>query len=231
MRTDHWGRYGATTGIGFVVLFIVAFATQPSAPDLDAPASEVASYYADERGGIQLTVALITVALGLYVWFLGTLWSRLRAAEDTGALSGIAFGAGLVTVAGFAVLGMVTAVAAFRPEETSAELTRALNDAGLIGFAVIAPVAAAFFVATAAAVLRTGALPTWLGWLALLGAATNVLGLGNLFEDSGSFSADGFLGFTLGFVVWLAWVLAASTVMLGRERQEPSGAARQGTGG
>jgi hypothetical protein len=230
MKTDQWGRFGAATGIGFVVLLIVAFATQPSAPDLDAPASEVASYYADERGGIQFTVALISVALALYVWFLGALRSRLRAAEGgTGPLSGIAFGAGLVTVAGSAVAGMLTAVAAFRPEETSAELTRALNDAGLIGFGVIAPAAAAFFLATAVVVLRTDALPTWLGWLAVLGAATNVLGLGNLFEDSGAFSADGLLGFTLGFVVWLAWVLAASTVMLGWERREPSGAAGQGT--
>jgi hypothetical protein len=230
MRADHWGRYGAATGIGFVVLLIVAFATQPAAPDLDAPASEVARYYADDRGGIQLTVALISVALALYVWFLGTLRGRLRAAEGgTGALSGIAFGGGLVTVAGLAVLGMVTAVAAFRPEETSAELTRALNDAGLIGFGVIAPASAAFFLATAVVVLRTGALSSWLGWLAVLGAATHVLGLGNLFEDSGAFSADGFLGFTLGLVVWLAWVLAASTVMLGRERHELSGAAGQRT--
>jgi hypothetical protein len=120
----------------------------------------------------------------------------------------------LVTVAGLAVLGMVTAVAALRPEETGAELTRALNDAGLIGFGVIAPTFAVFFLSTALIVLRTGVLPAWLGWLALLGAASVVLGLGSIFEDSGTFSADGFLGFTLGFIVWLAWVLAASVAML-----------------
>jgi hypothetical protein len=217
MNTDWWGRYGAVAGIAFVVLLIVAFATQPSAPDLDAPARKVASYYTDDREGIQLTIALISVALALYVWFLGTLRGLLRAAEGgAGLLSGIAFGAGLVVVAGLEILGMVTAVAAFRPEETGAELTRALNDMGLIGFGVVAPVSAAFFLATAVVVLRTDALPTWLGWLAVLGAATSVLGIGNLFEDSGALSADGFLGFTLGFIVWLVWVLGTSAVMLRR---------------
>jgi hypothetical protein len=228
MNTDQWGRYGAVAGIAFVVLLIVAFATQPSAPDLDAPASEVTRYYSDDREGIQLTTALISVALALYVWFLGTLRGVLRAAEGgAGLLSGIAFGAGLVVVAGFGILGMVTAVAAFRPEETGPQLTRALNDMGLIGFGVIAPVFAAFFLATAVVVLRTGALPIWLGWLALLGAATSILGLGNVFEDSGAFSADGFLGFTLGFIVWLVWVLGASAVMLRRERGPAGTAGRQ----
>jgi hypothetical protein len=229
MNTDRWERYGAATGIAFVVLLVVAFATQPSAPDLDAPANEVARYYTGERDGIQVTVALISVALGLYVWFLGTLRRRLRSAEgSSGALADVAFGSGLVTVAGFAVLGMVTAVAAFRPEETGAELTRALNDAGLIGLGVIAPTFAAFFLSTAIVVLRTVVLPAWLGWLALLGAASGVLGLGNIFEDSGTFSADGFLGFTLGFIVWLAWVLAASVAMLVGARAS-SGAASPAT--
>jgi hypothetical protein len=218
MSNDKPGRSGAAAGIAFVVLLIVALATQPSAPDLDAPAREVAGYYTDERDGIQLTIALISVALALYVWFLSSLRGLLGAAEGgTGSLSALVFGSGLVTVAGLVVAGTFTAVAAFRPEETSAQLTRALNDAGLIGFGVVAPAFAVFFLATALVVLRTAVLPAWLGWLAVLGAATGVLSLGNLFEDSGTFSADGFLGFTLGFIVWLVWVLAASVTMLLRQ--------------
>ena len=57
------------------------------------------------------------------------------------------------------------AAAAFRPEQTSAEVVRALNDFGFLLAVPAALVATAFFAAIAKLSLKTGALPVWLSWL------------------------------------------------------------------
>jgi hypothetical protein len=82
--------------------------------------------------------------------------------------------------------------------------------------AVSAPAAVVFFVANGLSILRTGFLPAWLAWLALVTALFNAFGLGNVFTDHGAFASDGVLGFLVGFLLFLVWVLAASIVLVRR---------------
>jgi hypothetical protein len=209
---DRGQRLAAATGIGFVVLIVVAtFFGSP--PDFGAPADEVSRYYREDQRAIQSSALVFATALALLLWFLGTLRSVLAEAErDGAALATIGFGGGLVAVALLVISLSFVVGAAFRPEETPPELTRTLDD---LSFLVLAPGACSlvvFFAATGAAILRTGALPRWLGSLAALVAVLQALGAGAVFEDSGLFAADGVFGYA-AFFSFLLWILAASVVM------------------
>ncbi|HEV3479963.1 MAG TPA: hypothetical protein VG144_11015 [Gaiellaceae bacterium] len=214
---DRGQRLAAATGIGFVVLIVVAtFFGSP--PDFGAPADEVSRYYREDQRAIQSSALVFATALALLLSFLGTLRSVLAEAErDGAALATIGFGGGLVAVALLIISLSFVVGAAFRPEETPPELTRTLDD---LSFLVLAPGACSlvvFFAATGAAILRTDALPRWLGSLAALVAVLQALGAGAVFEDSGLFAADGVFGYA-AFFSFLAWILAASVVMAAGKR-------------
>jgi hypothetical protein len=210
---DSWQRVGAATGIGFVLL-IVAATFFGSPPDFGAAADEVSRYYREDQRSIQASALIFAAALALLLWFFGTLHSVLANAERGGtSLATIAFGGGLVAVALLVISLSLVVGAAFRPDETSPEVTRTLDD---LSFLVLAPGACSlvvFFAATAAAVLRTGALPRWLGSLAALVALFQALGAGVVFDDSGPFAADGVFGYA-AFFSFLLWILVASVVLL-----------------
>jgi hypothetical protein len=213
MNDRYLERSGAASGIIFVLLFVAGlFFGSP--PDFGAPAEEVSRYYIEDQKAIQTTVVLFTVGLFFFLWFLTSIWGVLRAAEgNTGRLSAVLFGGGLVTAATFIVTLTFVGGAAFRPEETSPELTRTLDDLSFLAFAPGACAVVAFFAATAALTLRTRALPAWLGWLAVVPAISNALTVGGVFTDSGPFSGDGIFSY-LGFFSFLVWILAASIVLV-----------------
>jgi hypothetical protein len=125
MSDRDWERIGAATGALSVLLFIIGFAIFPTAPDLNAPATEIQTYYADHQSGIQAALVLLTGALFFFIWFLGSLRSALRVAEGgTGRVSSIAFAGGVVSAAAFFVFITLFAGAALHPDEATPEVTR-----------------------------------------------------------------------------------------------------------
>ena len=220
MNDCYLQRFGAASGTVFVLLFVAGlFFGSP--PDFGAPPEEVSRYYVEDQEAVQTTVVLFTAGLFFFLWFLGFLRGVLQAAEGgAGKFSAVVFGGGLVTVASFIVTLTFVAGAAFRPEQTSPELTRTLDDLSFLAFAPGACAVVAFFADAAAVTLQTGALPAWLGWLAVVSAISNALTVGGVFTDSGPFSGDGIFSY-VGFFGLLIWVLAASIILLRRAGAEP----------
>jgi hypothetical protein len=219
MNDRYLERFGAASGTAFVLLFVAGlFFGSP--PDFGAPPEEVSRYYVEDQEAIQTTVVLFTAGLVFFLWFLGSLRGALQAAEGgAGKLSAVVFGSGLITVASFIVTLTFVAGAAFRPEQTSPELTRTLDDLSFLAFGPGACAVVAFFAAAAAVTLQTGALPAWLGWLAVVSAVSNALTVGGVFTDSGPFSGDGIFSY-VGFFGLLIWVLMASIILLRRAGAE-----------
>jgi hypothetical protein len=215
MSEDRYAKYGAATGIVFVVLVVVGFLiVTPSPPDLDAPVDEWSSYFTDHQDAINTGVVLISVSLFFFIWFLGSLTSALRIAAGSPRLPSIAFGGGLVFAASLFIALTSVAIAAHRPDEVSPELTRALNDGGILaGVPGIAGLLA-LFGATALVILRGDLLPHWLGWLSGVAAVVQLLTFGVLYTDTGAFAADGVLGLFVPFTVGILTVLALSIVLI-----------------
>jgi hypothetical protein len=215
MTEDRYARYGASTGIVFVVLLVIGFLiVTPTPPDLDAPVGDWTTYYSDHQDAINTAVVIITLAVLAFIWFLGTLVSALRVALGSPRLPAIAFAGGILSTAFFLLAMTAVAVAAHRPDEISPELTRALNDMGLlVGVPAIAGLSA-FFGATGLSILRSALMPDWLGWLAIVAAAAQLLTFGALFTDTGAFAADGVLALFIPFALGIITVLSLSIVLV-----------------
>jgi hypothetical protein len=215
MKDDRYAQYGAATGILFVVLLIVSFIiVTPTPPDVKASAEEWSNYYVDEQDGIRAGLLLISIALFLFVWFLGSLATALRAAAGNPRLPTVAFGGGLLGAVFIFGAVSLSAAAAYRPEETSAELTRALSDVGLVAGAPAAAGFTALFAATALVILRTDLLNEGLGWLSAAAAVTQLLPLGVIFTDEGVFAPDGALGFIVPFIAFVVTIAALSVAIM-----------------
>src|SRR5688500_9306932 len=215
MKDDRYAKYGAATGLLSVILLIVGCGVvTPTPPDLDATAEEFAQYSADEQDGIRAGVLIVSLGLFAFIWFLGSLAQTLRVTAGNPRLPSIAFAGGVLAVAFLGITLTGVAAAAFRPEETSPELTRAVNDFALLAAAPASAALAALFAATALVILRTGGLAEWLGWLSGATAVAQLLPLGVIFTDSGAFAADGALGLIVPVITFTVTVGALSVCIM-----------------
>ena len=217
MSDRDWERLGAATGVISVLLFIIGFGILPTPPDVDAPATEIHAYYTDEQGGIQASMALLTAALFFFIWFLGSLRSALRVAEGgTGRVSAIAFAGGLVSAGALFTLITLFAGAAFRPEETTPEVTTAINDLAVVSGGPALAGLTALFAASAKVALRHRAFSTSIGLLLLLAALAQPFAVGAMLTDSGVFAGDGVLGLFLPVAAFAIAILATSGALVQR---------------
>jgi hypothetical protein len=197
----RWERWSAVAGVLFVALFAVALAL--SANTGDNP-SEVQQWYADSGNRTKEFVAwfLYIAAAIAFLSFLGTLRDMLvRAEGGPGTLSALVFGPGLAfTVLLVTGVSLFAAPAAlgdendFKLDPNTAEI---FSDAGYFVLVAGGMIASIVVLATSMAALRTGVLPSWLGWVGLIVAVVMLFSV-----------------FFLPLLVFLAWVLAVSLVMV-----------------
>jgi hypothetical protein len=214
---DRHARYAAATGVLFVSLVVLGFVVQPKPPSSDASAAEVLEYVVDHDNALHIVQLIFGAAMFFFIWFIGALRSLLASAEGgQGRLATTAYGGGLIAAAALIVSLALSATAALHPAENGPQVTHALADASALVLAVSAPAAVVFFVANSLSILRSGYLPASLAWLGFATALFNAFGIGNVFTDHGAFAADGVLGFLIGFLLFLAWFLAASILLVRR---------------
>jgi hypothetical protein len=230
---DASARYGAMTGILFVLVVIIGFAVTPQPPDANAAPAEVLNYVVDHHNALHAVQLIFAAAGFLFIWFIGTLrdfLSRVEVGAGRYALANIAWGGGLIAVATLLIGGAFAATATLHPVQSDPDLTRALWDASLLIPAVGAPAVAVFFVGNSLSILRSGVLPAWLGWLGLVTALFNALGISAVFTDHGAFAADGVLGFFAGFLLFILWTLLASITLVRSFGDSGAGTSAQRSG-
>lgn len=198
------------TGLGFVVLAIVAFAIGGEPPDADDPAQEIVAHYVDDGDAVTVSAILGTVAVLLLLFFANHFRGVLAAAETAGPrLSPLVLTGAAITAVGVAIdatISFALAEAAEDIEPASVQTLQALWDND---FLPIALGTTTFLIASAGSILRTGAVPAWLGWIAV--------GLAIL-----AFTPLGWIAF-LGSGIWIA-VLAVVLMMRARSAPGTQGA-------
>jgi hypothetical protein len=201
-------RFAPLTGIVFVVLLIVGFAVLSSnTPETDDGAPKIISYYNDHQGkeivaGIVVALAVIFLAL-----FVVALREHLRGGDGVGDFwPTVVLVGGVASVAGFFVaLSIHAALIDGADQHISPDAMVALNSLDNWDFfAFAAPLAIMMFGAAGSVLQGGGALPRWLGWVALV--------LGILYF-AGPF---GFFAFLLTGI----WIIIASIVMYRRSGAE-----------
>jgi hypothetical protein len=164
-----WERVAPLAGIVAVILWVVGAIVLFSAAD-EETAREVLAAYRDDAGSILAGGFIFQLGTLFFIWFLGSLRSRLQSVEGgVGRRAAIAFGAGLATaifLLGLPATDMAGALA--DDDELSAPMASAVHTLGDAFFIGAELAAAPLLVAVALVVLQTGVLPRWLAWVSLL---------------------------------------------------------------
>jgi len=214
------GRLAAATGVFFFAL--VMLAPEPNL-GIETPSAEaVKQFYLSNQQSFRASFLLTGLAYAFFLSFLATLRTELRKAEGgDGRLSGLAVGAGLL-VAGFHVLG-VTLWAAPALDLTADRDSAQVGAWALFGNAsqdALVEVATfwrgVLLAAVAVVVLRYGALPRWLGWIAAALAIGSLIGSVAFLESpiEPLMTVLGF-GSYIGFYFWVLLASIVLTVRLG----------------
>ena len=229
MDENRWERYGAAAGIAFAVLVLISFFMVPSPPHVNASSVKIGDYYTNHRNTILTANLLAAFGALAFIWFLGHLRHVLNRAEGgVEALSPIVYGAGMATVVVAIVGALPATVLAFSSHEAAINsnpgIVRVLYDMNTIMYSLLLLTAGLFAVAAAFAMVRKELVGPWLGWVgmavAILAWASGIAGF-YVTTYSGFWTGFGIVA-TLAFV---AWVLAASVVMLRRPEVERAAAA------
>jgi hypothetical protein len=212
LRADQWaGIAGIVTG----VLFFASALVLPLAdyPASDGPASDVAEFIADHRGGVMAGILMNAFgSAGMVIFFAGL---RQRLGD---AWSELGFATGVFTVAIFTTGFAGFIAAAYRVDVSSPETVQAFSDFAWAAIAISSVPTILAFVLFGVSILSTGRLPAWLAWAGFAAALLHVGAILAFTSSSGALSLQG------DFAKWVpvsAYVLVlAQGIALLRAKEE-----------
>ena len=197
-NADRW-MYLA--GPLFTLLALVAILLQGGSPSETGSADEVASHFSDKEKRNLASVFVSGPAAAALLLFI----NRFRAGIDDRARAArsLAVSGGVVYAAGILVGAAVTLATTVAANNDMGDDARTLN---LLNASMWIPVVigiGVMLLGAGLAVLRTGVLPAWLGWVAAVVGVVSFLGPG---------------GF-LGFLVAPLWMGVAGVLLYLRKRE------------
>lgn len=208
-------RLAAGAGIAATLLSVTYVLMPPHVGGYPYTRSVIADI-ARNHEGILVSNLLGTLSFFFFLFFLGSLYSTLRRAEgDTGWLSALALGGGLVVTAVHSLESVASYALAWHvARDGNPAAVTLLGDLGdLVAYFYAIPLAV-MFVAASLVAYRTRALPRWLAWAGFLaGAIWLIGGVGVLDPQNGPLTAVGFGG---GLLLFWFWIAATSITLLRR---------------
>lgn len=224
MRTDGFHpqmlKFCAYTGIAFaffwpfaaIVVANCQYILPPSAADA---ADKVVADYVANTTGIRIATVIFIFSSILYTTWSCSIIQMVRRRERQWP---ILFNIMIVSVACEVVvvmfIGFFFGAAAWRPGETSPQVTQALNDLGWLGVLFTGAPFALFQLALAASILMDTtarpAFPRWSGYYNIFTAFFMFEACLLLFFKTGPFSQNGVLVFYVPMIVFFVWIVVMS---------------------
>lgn len=228
MRTDGFHprvlKFCAFTGFAFaffwpfaaIVVASCQYILPPSAADSPA---KVVSDYLVHTTGIRIATVIFIFSSILYTTWSASIIQMVRRRERQWP---ILFNIMLIAVACEVVvvmfIGFFFGAAAWRPGETSPEVTQAFNDLGWLGVLFTGAPFALFQIALAASILMDKsarpAFPRWSGYFNLFSSFFMCEASLLLFFKTGPFSQNGVLVFYVPMIVFFAWIVIFSVLTI-----------------
>lgn len=168
------------TGILAVVLVIVSFSVAGEPPDADAPIRDVVSFYVDHDSEQQFAAAMLGWAAVLFLFFASSLRGFLRRAEGDagGGMSTLSFAGAILFAVGLSIFAAISFTLGDVAEDLDPAAVQTLHAMNEDFFFPAAVGVATFLLGTGIAIIKTRALPKWLGWLVLVIGVLGVTPIG-----------------------------------------------------
>ena len=206
-RSTPW--VAPLTGVAFIVVLIVGAIIGGEPPDADSPVREIVEHYRDNKTSIEVASFVIALGAVLLVFFGAYLRTVLSAAEGPGGmLSALTLVGTAIVAVGAAIDTTISISLAESVDDISPAAVQALQALWDNDFVPLALGVLVFLISTGLSIVLHGALPRWLGWVAL---ALAVIG----------FTPIGFAAFVGAGV----WILVVSVMLTLRARSATSATA------
>ena len=203
---DSLRRLAPLTGIVFAALLVVTFLS-PSSPGVHDTGQQVIAHYKLHHGASMIGGFCGALGVIFFVFFVGSLRSFLRGHEGGEGLSAVAFGGALLLGTGGAIFSSLEWALAESRNSISPAAAEAINILSNELFWPFEVGLVIFSIAIGLAILNTGALPKWLGWVAVVIGVVGVTPVG-----------------FFGFWVIMLWAVLVS-ILVFRRSAGPSAAA------
>ena len=206
-------RLEPLSGVAAVVLIVASLAAGGTTPAPDAPVAKLLTFYVSHGTNQLVSAALFSLGALFFLGFTAFIGIFLRLAGDWYHPSTIlCIAGGAVLVVGMTILAGLTLVlgdVAGRLDPSALQALHVLSQEMVFTLTVGA---SAFMLGSGAAAMRTGALPGWLAWLAIvlgvIGAVPSHV-LGGALDHVGFGAFAGLCAWTLIVGVLLAMRPAA----------------------
>lgn len=164
-RRSFSGDVTALTGGLFVLAALAAFIVGGDTPDGDASSETVIAYYTAHRTESIAASIILALAAVPTLAFAARLRERARLAMGTDrTLPNLAFGAGVLTAAGFLGAAVIHLALSDFARDLDSSAAQALNALGADSFLLFSTGLAVLVLAGSLVVIRARLLPAWLGW-------------------------------------------------------------------
>jgi hypothetical protein len=170
-RTDAWAwdRYAPLSGVLAVIGWVVGIILLDVVETEEESGAALLAVYNEDETRILAGGIIWLIGTALFIWFLGSLRSRLLAAEGgDGRLTSIAMAGGVATAICLALMPGADMAGVFSNDEIDASAALALGSMGDVFFLGAEYLLPVLLVASAMVALRYGGLPTWLAWIQVL---------------------------------------------------------------
>jgi Domain of unknown function (DUF4386) len=161
---------GPLMGVLFLVVAVVAIILVGEGQDAtEKSAAQIVDFYEDNEDEQMAGSFLVAIATVLFVFFAGWLRMILRRAEgENGALSTVSFGGAVIFATGVAIVATLNLALADTANDLDPVAVQAVNAIVWDYYIPFIVGVSVFLLAAGISIVRHGALPTWLGWVAVV---------------------------------------------------------------
>jgi hypothetical protein len=215
MADLNWERLWRGSGLGFVVMFIIAYVIYGDQPKIGASADELVSFYDGDRGRILIASVIFGGAVLFLLWFAAAVASTLRDVGQGGWGAAATASSAALAAVFFVLIALGAALAYSIAGSGNDTITSGLNDLAWALLVMASFPAAMLIMAGTIGLWRARIISDALLWTGLLAVVLVLLG-GTTWASDGIWAPDGAYSRFISPIIGLAWVTVVSGLLVSR---------------
>jgi hypothetical protein len=216
MTNLFWERLWRSSGISFVVFFIIAYIIYGDQPKVGASAEKLVSFYDGDRTRILIATVIFGLAVLNLLWFAAAITSTLRDSGQGGWGAAATASSAALGAAFFLLITVGAALAYSIAGSGNDTVTSGLNDFAWALVVIVSFPAAMLIMAGTFGLWRAGIISNALFWAGVAAVVLVLLG-GTTWASDGFWAPDGAYSRFISPIIALAWVTVVSGLLFTRE--------------